>query len=57
MKAGAAKNLPSLEELRQADSVIIRTVQHKAGLYAPRNSTLAKLDPYNDSDGIVKVGG
>ncbi len=47
----------SVEELRQAEIVIIRAVQHEAGLDALHAAPLAKLDPYKDSNGIVRVGG
>jgi hypothetical protein len=50
-------NPVSVEELRQAEFVIIKAVQREAGLDILHKRTLVKLDPYKDSDGIVRVGG
>lgn len=47
----------SVVELREAEFVIIKTLQREAGLDSLRASAIAKLDPYKDSNGIFRVGG
>ena len=57
----------TVEELLQAEAIIIKTVQKEAykeelacianGKEIPRNSTLKKLDPYLDAEGLLRIGG
>ena len=47
----------SVEELRQAEFMILKDVQRKAGLDTYRASPIAKLDPYKGISGIIRVGG
>ena len=52
-----AVNPVSVEELRQAELVIIKTAQHEGGLDILNAGPLVKLDPYRDSNGVIRVGG
>ena len=50
-------NPVSVDELRQAESVIIKAMQHETGLNVLQAAPLVKLDPYKDSDDVIRVGG
>ena len=52
-----AVNPVSVEELRQAELVIIKAVQHEGGLDILNAGPLVKLDPYRDSNGVIRVRG
>ena len=43
--------------MRQAEFMILKEVQREAGLDTSRESPIAKLDPYKDVSGIIRVGG
>ncbi|KAI3361664.1 hypothetical protein L3Q82_002030 [Scortum barcoo] len=61
------KETPNINELSQARAVIIRSVQHKVfkeelkcvknGQTCLKQSTLKKLNPVVDEDGLLRVGG
>lgn len=56
-----------MEELLQAEAVIIKSVQREAyeeelaciasGKDIPKNSVLKKLNPYLDDRGLLRIGG
>ena len=48
---------PISVELRQAEFMILKEVQREAGLDTSGASPIAKIDPYNDVSGIIRVGG
>ena len=50
-------NPVSVEELRQAELVIIKAAQHEGRLDILNAGPLVKLDPYRDSNGVIRVGG
>ena len=47
----------SIQELNDAEIVILKAVQQEFDLDTSPSSPLAKLDPYTDSNGVIRVGG
>ena len=47
----------SIQELNDTEVVILKAVQREFDLDTSPSSPLAKLDPYTDSNGVIRVGG
>ena len=47
----------SIQELNDAEVVILKAVQQEFDLDTSPSSPFAKLDPYTDSNGVISVGG
>lgn len=47
----------SIQEMNDGEFVILKAVQHEFDLDTSPSSPLAKLDPYTDSNGVIRVGG
>lgn len=47
----------TVQELCEAEVVILKSVQREALTDISRSSPLSKLDPFKDADGVIRVGG
>ena len=47
----------TVQEMCEAESVILKATQQEAKLNAKVNCSLRQLDPYTDAHGIIRVGG
>ena len=47
----------SVQELHEAETVILKAVQQEAHLETSVSGPISKLDPYVDSQGVLRVGG